>query len=152
MPIGRAFKYMNLCSPCYYKGRRLILEAERERRRAELMARRQGPRGERRKLRPEERKGRDRAIYDAWVWDIFDPEIKLIYEECRALSRGKGLFHVDHIVPLQHPRVCGLHVPWNLQILTASDNCSKSNKLPSEDQMCAYQSNLLTFRSRAPKM
>lgn len=39
---------------------------------------------------------------------------------------------VDHIIPITHERVCGLHVPENLQMLTRTQNAMKSNKFDED--------------------
>jgi hypothetical protein len=50
-------------------------------------------------------------------------------------TKSTGVFHnLDHIIPLCHPMVCGLNVPWNIQIITAAANAAKSNKW-SPDQL-----------------
>lgn len=55
--------------------------------------------------------------------------IKDIYKECISLEASSGIrHHVDHIIPLRGDGVCGLHVPWNLQIITAENNMKKGNR------------------------
>lgn len=38
-------------------------------------------------------------------------------------------WHVDHIVPLQNPLVCGLHVENNLRVIPSSHNLAKGNRV-----------------------
>lgn|SRR6185436_10677816 len=52
-----------------------------------------------------------------------------LHEIAQALTRSTGELHtLDHIVPLNHPDVCGLTVPWNLRIVHWLVNASKGNK------------------------
>jgi len=61
-------------------------------------------------------------------WADLD-KIEEIYLMACKLTKETGVsHHVDHIIPLSNKLVCGLHVPENLQILTASENFKKSNK------------------------
>ncbi len=74
------------------------------------------------------------AVLAAPVW--VDREVlKALRTAAKTARQVTGVEHVlDHIVPLNHPYVCGLHVPWNLRIVTRAVNAYKSNKW-SPDQM-----------------
>ena len=55
-------------------------------------------------------------------WSDLD-KIQEIYKNCPSDMT------VDHIIPITSPLVCGLHVSWNLQYLTRSENSKKGNSL-----------------------
>lgn len=65
-----------------------------------------------------------------WLTAIQKAQIQEFYEisEARTIQTGVQ-HHVDHIHPLKGRTVCGLHVPWNLQVLTSTENISKGNRL-----------------------
>jgi 5-methylcytosine-specific restriction endonuclease McrA len=68
----------------------------------------------------------------AWLTLEHLKEIKLLYLKSKIISKETGTQHqVDHIVPLLGKEVCGLHVPWNLRVITAEENRKKCNKLES---------------------
>lgn len=66
----------------------------------------------------------------SWLTSEDKEAMALLYAKAQQLTKNTGEnWHVDHIVPLQGKTVCGLHVPWNLQVIPAIENLSKSNQL-----------------------
>jgi 5-methylcytosine-specific restriction endonuclease McrA len=76
-----------------------------------------------------------------WLTEAQHLEMVNIYRKARKVRNETRVPHVvDHIVPLKGSNahfehaVCGLHVPWNLQVLEKSLNDEKRNRMcPLED-------------------
>lgn len=67
-----------------------------------------------------------------WLSESEQYQIEELYKQ----ASRHGL-EVDHIIPIKHKLVCGLHVPWNMQLLTRSENAKKSNKFADDEDVVA---------------
>lgn len=65
-----------------------------------------------------------------WLTASHKLHIECKYSLAAMLSKNTDTqYHVDHVVPLKSKVVCGLHVPWNLAVISATENLRKSNKI-----------------------
>jgi len=64
----------------------------------------------------------------AWLTEDDHWMMEQAYDIAQKRTKLFGFpWHVDHVVPLQGKLVSGLHVPHNMQVIPARDNCSKAN-------------------------
>jgi hypothetical protein len=69
-----------------------------------------------------------------WLTQEHKAQIKQFYLDAMLVSKVTGVpYAVDHIVPLRGELVSGLHVPWNLAVITREENSKKSNKINLQD-------------------
>lgn len=75
------------------------------------------------------RRRKHRQATPPWLTRKQKSEIRHLYQIAITMSRTTGeQYVVDHIVPLRGDSVSGLHVPWNLRVVTRTENLAKSNK------------------------
>ena len=75
----------------------------------------------------------------SWLSAIEQAQIQEMYDVAAALTTQTGVkHHVDHIHPLKGGGFSGLHVPWNLQVLRATENLSKGARLPANEAHLAW--------------
>lgn len=85
-----------------------------------------------------------RASYIASVCVSAPPWVdRTELEMLRHWARAMTVFHkrqyvLDHEIPVNHPRVCGLTVPWNMVVCTWEVTAAKGNKF-NPDQMEIFQ-------------
>jgi 5-methylcytosine-specific restriction endonuclease McrA len=76
------------------------------------------------------RRRKHRQATPPWLTRKQKSEIRQLYQMAITMTQTTGeQYVVDHIVPLRSHEVCGLHVPWNLRVITQEENLKKSNKL-----------------------
>jgi len=64
-----------------------------------------------------------------WLTSFDWQEIRAKYKAASHYTNLTGQpYHVDHIIPLRGEGVCGLNVPWNLEVVTAKYNLQKGNR------------------------
>ena len=65
-----------------------------------------------------------------WLTEDHHTMMKIAYRMATLLEERMGVkYHVDHIHPLNGENFCGLHVPWNLQVIPWNKNIAKGNRL-----------------------
>jgi hypothetical protein len=76
------------------------------------------------------RRRKHRQATPPWLTRKQKTEIRQIYQIAITMTQTTGeRYVVDHIIPLRSEVVCGLHVPWNLRVITQGENLKKSNRL-----------------------
>lgn len=67
---------------------------------------------------------RERQMHKRNLGGCWNDQIQKIYDQARESGQT-----VDHIIPLNGVSVCGLHVPWNLRVISHQENSRKGNKI-----------------------
>lgn len=121
--------YKTECKTC--KNKKAALHRASPKGRAAIKAYYASPKGKAKRKRERAiREKRNKLATPKWLTKEQKKKIVDTYEDMRRYRDTTGEeYHVDHIIPIRGKNVCGLHVPWNLRVIKASDNISKSNEI-----------------------
>lgn len=73
-----------------------------------------------------QKRGGAKGCVPSWLTKDHWRQIAEFYEHAQRLTLETGILHVvDHIDALKVTDSCGLHVPWNLQVITHRSNVQK---------------------------
>jgi hypothetical protein len=113
------------------------------------------------------RRARKKFAHPDWADARLNRAIQVKYRLAKILEKQHGEpYQVDHIFPIKgypdlpegvtsidqidfyalteeelmrwNGYLCGWHVPWNMQVITAAENVSKSNKIPTDRYGCKW--------------
>jgi 5-methylcytosine-specific restriction endonuclease McrA len=85
------------------------------------------------------RRRKHRDATPTWLTRKQKSELRQLYQIAIIMTQTTGeQYVVDHIYPLRSDVVCGLHVPWNLRIITQQQNLQKSNAVPEDEEALAF--------------
>lgn len=85
------------------------------------------------------RRRKHRLATPKWLTRRQKGEIRQLYQIAMTMTQTTGeQYVVDHIIPLRSEFVCGLHVPWNLRVITREENLAKSNQIVDTLSNTAY--------------
>ncbi len=88
------------------------------------------------------RRAKEKKALPPWLSKKAYKKINSIFKERQKIQNETGTqYEVDHIMPIdcKTSKCCGIHVPWNLEVITLTANRKKGNKLPSSDRYTAKQ-------------
>lgn len=85
------------------------------------------------------RRKKHRKATPKWLSQEQKRAMRQLYIDAMTVTRITGTpYVVDHIIPLNGDMVSGLHVPWNLRVITREENLRKSNKLVDTPSNTTY--------------
>lgn len=85
------------------------------------------------------RRRKHRNASPNWLTARQKDTMRQLYRIAMTMTKTTGeKYVVDHIFPLQGDNSCGLHVPWNLRVITDKENTTKHNLIPDAVGALAY--------------